>query len=94
MCVVLFELSRFGDELKDRYGPLSPEAATLLEYQSLLLNATAKGVIRITVMNDKLLIETPRGLLRDRNRDLLTVKSHDAHGQMQEIRKALRRIPS
>ena len=86
------ELTAFGEELKDRFGPLPPDAATLLEWHSLRIDATSRKVISITVMNDKLLIETPQGLLRDKSHQILRISSITLHDQMRDIRRILRTI--
>lgn len=41
------EIDAFADELEDRFGPLPPEAITLLDLARLKLSAAAAGIVKI-----------------------------------------------
>ncbi|MBR0457747.1 MAG: hypothetical protein IJJ26_00785 [Victivallales bacterium] len=80
------------EELQDRFGPIPPEAQTLLNWHKLRIDATERGILSISVRDNRLLIETSHGLLRLQGRDLPVLRSRDPNEQFLEIHNRIKGI--
>ena len=60
----LEEVTRYGEELRDRFGPLPEMTALLLELRKIRVLARQLKLVRLTVKDRRLIIETPKGLYK------------------------------
>jgi transcription-repair coupling factor (superfamily II helicase) len=60
----LEEVERYGEELRDRFGPLPEMTKLLLELRKVRVLARQLGLLRLNVIDRRLVIETSKGLLK------------------------------
>lgn len=88
----LSELAVFQQELRDRFGQLPTSSEALLLLTKVRILARKKNVIRLQVRDRRLVIETPRGLVKDAKRQVPTLASDNGHEQLQDVVDALTRL--
>ncbi len=72
-------------ELQDRFGPLPEEAENMMRVALLRMRAAAKNVFSVSVRDDRLLLETENGLLKDRQGKLPRLAAEEPLEQLNEI---------
>ncbi|NOY82824.1 MAG: transcription-repair coupling factor [Kiritimatiellaeota bacterium] len=82
----------FGDELRDRFGPLPPPVERLLETVRLRIVAARLKARTVTVQGRKVLIETDHGLVLDDRRLPLLSGKRPKEKRLGELRKLLERL--
>lgn len=80
------ELEELKLEFKDRFGELPLATLVLFEYNSLRIEATQAGIVSISAVNDKLLVETKTGIWRDAYRQLPVMSSMEGREQIRQAR--------
>ena len=60
----LEEVERYGEELRDRFGPLPEMTELLLELRKVRVLTRQLGLLRLNVIDRRLVIETSKGLLK------------------------------
>ncbi|NMA46526.1 MAG: transcription-repair coupling factor [Lentisphaerae bacterium] len=88
----LSELELFQQELRDRFGPLPTAGEALLLLTKLRILARKKDVIRLQVRERRVVIETPRGLVKDAKRQVPTLTSDNGYEQLQAVVDLLTRL--
>jgi transcription-repair coupling factor (superfamily II helicase) len=88
----LSELELFAQELRDRFGPLPSSCEALLLLARVRVLARKKNIIRIQVCDRRLVIETPRGLIKDSKRQVPTLSSEHGSEQLKETIEVLTRL--
>jgi transcription-repair coupling factor (superfamily II helicase) len=88
------EVAAFGEELRDRFGPLPESTEVLLSLARVRIAAAAAGVHSISVTSGRALLETPRGLIRTSRGRLPELGSRSGIGQLSELEGILRRAAS
>jgi len=58
------EVTRYGEELRDRFGPLPEMTALLLDLKKIRILARQLKLVRLHVKDRRLIIETPKGLYK------------------------------
>ncbi len=58
------EVTRYGEELRDRFGPLPEMSALLLDLRKIRILARQLKLVRLIVKDRRLIIETPKGLYK------------------------------
>ncbi len=79
------EWRELADELKDRFGPPPAEARNILEIARLRLHAAARNISSVTVRQDRLILETSQGVVKDRNQRLPRLQSQQPIERLAEI---------
>ena len=85
-------LQNFKEELRDRFGEIPEIVKDLLDYYSMAIAANKKHVISLSIANGKILVETPRGLFRDRHSQIPSSVAIDGRGQIIEAMAILNRF--
>jgi len=79
------EIDAFGQELEDRFGPLPPATSLLLQLSKIRALAAQKHLVRLTVRQQRLLMETGSGLYKPNGRGVPLLASDKAPEQAAEI---------
>ncbi|MGI6356451.1 MAG: transcription-repair coupling factor [Lentisphaerae bacterium] len=86
------EVDVFANELRDRFGPLPSATVVLLELARVRAMALERQLIRLSVRERRLVIETRRGLWRDSRNKIPELSSDDGLEQLHEVQAILRRV--
>jgi len=83
------EVDGFAEELKDRFGPLPPSVANLLQIARVRILAGLAGIVSVTVRDRRAVLETKRGLIRDAGNKLPRLASLSGEAQLRELIKLM-----
>lgn len=83
------QVESFGTELADRFGALPEMVKNLLAVQRIQAIARARNLVRVSVANARVVIETRHGLFR-RAGAIPTLFSRDPKHQLQEIEEMVK----
>ncbi|NLF61236.1 MAG: transcription-repair coupling factor [Lentisphaerae bacterium] len=86
------EVDVFANELRDRFGPLPSPTVVLLELARVRAMALERQLIRLSVRERRLVIETRRGLWRDSRNKIPELSSDDGLEQLREVQAILQRV--
>ena len=86
------ELRAFKDELRDRFGEIPETVLDLLDYNSMAIAANKKHIISLSIANGKILVETTRGLFRDRHSQIPSSVALDGRAQISEAMAVINRF--
>ncbi len=86
------EVDVFANELRDRFGPLPSPTVVLLELARVRAMALERQLIRLSVRERRLVMETRRGLWRDSRNKIPELSSDDGLEQLREVQAILRRV--
>ncbi|MDD4098025.1 MAG: helicase-related protein, partial [Lentisphaeria bacterium] len=86
------EVEVFANELRDRFGPLPTATAVLLEFARVRVMAQERQIIRLSVRERRLVMETRRGLWRDSRNKIPELASLDGFEQLREVQAILHRV--
>jgi transcription-repair coupling factor (superfamily II helicase) len=87
------EIESFRQELSDRFGPLPEPVLLLLQLGKIRAFASKLNLVRLTVRNRRLLLETQKGLYKPDGRNLPTLFSSRGPEQVTEILDILQKFP-
>ena len=77
---------------RDRFGPLPSATVVLLELARVRAMALERQLIRLSVRERRLVIETRRGLWRDSRNKIPELTSDDGLEQLREVQAILLRV--
>lgn len=84
------DLTDLEEEMKDRFGELPEEVGAMLELAGMRLSAAELNVHSVSVRNRKIFLETPSGVIRNKNGKLPLINSEEPLEQVREINAWLR----
>ncbi|NLG14550.1 MAG: transcription-repair coupling factor [Lentisphaerae bacterium] len=85
----LSEVDRYAEELRDRFGPLPASVESLLDYTSIRVLAQKLKINRVNVRDQRLILETERGLVRDQRKQVPVLESAVGSDQLREVKGLL-----
>ena len=85
------QVEELAAELRDRYGEFPPSVEILLLVARVRIAASRAGVHSVSVQADRVLLETERGLIKERRGGLPRLVSTSAADRLREIEKLLDR---
>ena len=86
------EVEAYGEELKDRFGPLPQAVQNLLAKYRIETTARQRGLVRLSVERGRVVAETPRGLYRLHGQIPLLL-SRTPQKQLLEVEELLKAMP-
>ena len=86
------ELELLRAELVDRFGKLPQTTVDLLYFTSIRILAEKLQLVSASVMNGRILIETPKGLYRDSHAQVPISTAHNGRQQIAEILSLLNKL--
>lgn len=81
------EVRTFGEELRDRFGPLPTAVQRLLQYHRIKCLAASADFFRLETANGRLFLESPRGLWRNDDGDIPRLPEDSPAAQLDAIEK-------
>ena len=79
------EVEQYRAELRDRFGPLPDCVSSLLDYTRVRILAQKNGILRLNVREQRLIMETRKGLIRNQRNEVPTLFHADGAGQLKEV---------
>ncbi len=79
------EVAQFGEGLRDRFGPLPSAVQRLLQCHRVKAMARSAGAVKVSTAGDRLVIETPGGLWRDRSGQIPELHGKSPEERLDEV---------
>ena len=79
------EVEQYRQELRDRFGPLPDCVLNLLDYTLVRILAQKNRILRLTVRDRRLIMETRKGLVRNHLNEVPTLFHTNGAEQLKEV---------